>query len=237
MTEPWQITPEVELEVVSMLAHGSRTFQQAARAAHLPELLVMEIGKAHGYPHLGKLAKEAERLRRELGGKPPSGPVVAGSVSQQTPSRTVVPPANATSQNASQPGGKPEVSTPAALLLDLRKRAQQWPKLVRRVEDIGERLDQATKAVEKAEAEERERQAERQRRAELAREVAEARARLAEVRARLAELGAKAGPAGAAAPKGEPAAIRQWAASHGYVVANFGKIPASVREAWEKAQV
>lgn len=232
----WEVSPEVEHAIVSTLAKGVRRIPEVAQRVKLPELVVTEIAGMYGYPHLGELAKSADKLWEALPESSRARATTAAFAAPQASARTVGPPAHSVSQIAAQPVPARPVD-PAGLLLSLHKRAQPWPHLVRRVKAAGDLLERLQADVAAAEEKAAAKRAENAERDRLRREVKAAEAKLAELRAKLrAECAPSKPGAHPHGPKPENAAIRAWAERNGIECASRGYIARSVRAAYEAAQ-
>lgn len=235
------LTTADTLAVLKMLASGRSLDFTAAANPHLSDEQVREVAQSHGYPNVANVRKavaiiEDRQVKDEVASLPSAQPrpqtvrprIASTPAAVLTPVPTIT--ADATARLLEQ-----AAASPKARIRALGKKASED---IARVRDALAQVAAAEKAKEAARSR---RQAEKRAR-ERAREQVRAEVKRLEdeLRAARAKLrGNRASSTVAAMSAGEPtesARIRAWCAETGVEVNANGRIPASVREAYEAAQ-
>lgn len=236
------LTPEQHLTVVKHLAAGKNVDHTAA-IMRLPRLQVLDIGSHHGYPDANKLAWAADILAKKLDDDRTTAAISTTATSpsgvrlEVEPTRPPQAPPQAPPAAAAAPAA---VTSPARpdefrVLIDTAKGIDS-----KRIQNLANKvLDDVAKLRGLVDNHQRNLRAQK----EAEQQKAAARAEVERLEAQLAAARAKLRPAAPARTHiitdqgGGPSSqqIRAWAVEQNIACPKVGRVPASVRQAYEEA--
>lgn len=227
---PVAVTTNTRLTLVKHLASG-KSLDAVAAIVSLSRETVLDIASHHGYPKTDSLAKAAKMLAAKVDAENTAGAVTEGSA---IPARVGPSLIKARQQFADLPDTGPTPKPLGDALATLINEGKAHP--AKRIQAAANKVLDDIARLRTLIAEDAEKNAER-RKAETEKKAA--RAEVQKLEAQLREAKAKLrGSTPTAAPSGDgPSAkeVRAWAAETGVECTATGRVPQSVRDAYDAA--